>query len=77
MFWGNTVNLVASRHTVDLSTFPGMSLIFDGSTKETRPLILRTTTKEEIRLQKIGNRERRAEKERKRIRKMGNEEGGA
>lgn len=54
VLWGNAVNLVPSTHTGDLFTYPGMSLIYCGSMKETRPLVLWNTTQEEIRLQQTG-----------------------
>lgn len=49
--------------------FPGMPLICCGSVKETRPLVLRTTTQEEIRLQKTGKRGKEGQRKKMMTRK--------
>lgn len=68
-FWRNTTNLLTSRHTSDLAIFIGMTLIYCGSMKEKRPLIVRTTTQEQVRLQRIGKRGTEGQRKKRMARK--------
>lgn len=52
LFGRNTLKSVQSREGGDLSVLAQVSLICCGSVKEAQPLVLRITSKEEIRLLK-------------------------